>query len=57
MNLHFRAALATDVGLIRAKNEDSAFAGDRLILVADGQLRDQGPVRFYEPPAMPSDSP
>jgi protein phosphatase len=36
MNLHFRAALATDVGLIRAKNEDSAFAGDRLILVADG---------------------
>jgi protein phosphatase len=36
MNLHFRAALATDVGLIRAKNEDSAFAGSRLIVVADG---------------------
>ena len=36
MNLHFRAALATDVGLIRAKNEDSAFAGARLIVVADG---------------------
>src|SRR5262249_7078269 len=36
MNLRFRAALATDVGLVRAKNEDSAYAGSRLIVVADG---------------------
>ncbi len=28
--------MATDVGLIRDKNEDSAFAGSRLIVVADG---------------------
>jgi PPM family protein phosphatase len=36
MHLRFRASLTTDVGLVRAKNEDSAFAGAQLIVVADG---------------------
>jgi PPM family protein phosphatase len=36
MHLRFRATLTTDVGLVRAKNEDSAFAGSQLIVVADG---------------------
>jgi protein phosphatase len=36
MHLRFRASLTTDVGLVRAKNEDSAFAGSQLIVVADG---------------------
>jgi protein phosphatase len=36
MHLRFRATLTTDVGLVRAKNEDSAFAGNQLIVVADG---------------------
>jgi protein phosphatase len=36
MSLSLRAAVATDVGLIRGNNEDSAFIGSRLIAVADG---------------------
>jgi PPM family protein phosphatase len=36
MHLRFRSTLTTDVGLVRAKNEDSAFAGEQLIVVADG---------------------
>lgn len=36
MQLRFRSALVTDVGLVREKNEDSAFAGVQLIVVADG---------------------
>jgi protein phosphatase len=36
MSLTLRAAVATDPGLIRSNNEDSAFAGSRLIVVADG---------------------
>lgn len=31
-----RAALVSDPGLVRSNNEDSAFAGARLIVVADG---------------------
>jgi protein phosphatase len=36
MHLRFHATLTTDVGLVRDKNEDSAFAGEQLIVVADG---------------------
>lgn len=36
MHLRFRATVTTDVGLVRANNEDSAFAGSHLIVVADG---------------------
>ena len=36
MSLNLRAAVVTDPGLIRSNNEDSAFAGHRLIVVADG---------------------
>lgn len=31
-----RYSTRSDVGLVRANNQDSAFAGDRLLLVADG---------------------
>jgi protein phosphatase len=36
MSLALRSAVVTDPGLIRSNNEDSAFAGARLIVVADG---------------------
>ena len=36
MNLALQSAVVTDPGLIRSNNEDSAFAGSRLIVVADG---------------------
>ena len=34
--LEFRTTAASHVGLVRAHNEDSGFAGPRLVLVADG---------------------
>jgi len=36
MSLALHSAVVTDPGLIRANNEDAAFAGARLIVVADG---------------------
>ncbi|MEN3306549.1 MAG: family protein phosphatase [Micromonosporaceae bacterium] len=36
MTLILRAAAATDLGLVRGNNEDAAFAGRRLVVVADG---------------------
>ena len=36
MTLSWRYAVASDVGLLRDGNEDSAFAGHRLLAVADG---------------------
>ncbi|GGL00503.1 PP2C family protein-serine/threonine phosphatase [Mangrovihabitans endophyticus] len=36
MTLAVRAVSATDQGLVRANNEDSAFVGARLLVVADG---------------------
>ena len=36
MTLILRSAAATDLGMVRANNEDSAFAGRRLAVVADG---------------------
>jgi protein phosphatase len=36
MTLSWRYAAASDVGLLRDGNEDSAFAGQRLLAVADG---------------------
>src|SRR5262249_15060642 len=36
MDLFLNAAAATDIGLVRTNNEDSAFAGQRLVAVADG---------------------
>jgi PPM family protein phosphatase len=36
MSLALRSVVVTDPGLIRSNNEDSAYAGARLILVADG---------------------
>ncbi len=36
MTLILRAATATDLGLVRANNEDAAYAGRRLVAVADG---------------------
>ncbi len=36
MSLVLRAAAVTDIGLSRMNNEDSAYAGPRLIVVADG---------------------
>ena len=36
MTLSWRYAAASDVGLLRDGNEDSAFAGSRLLAVADG---------------------
>jgi PPM family protein phosphatase len=36
MSLSLRAAVTTDVGLVRGNNEDSAFIGTRLVAVADG---------------------
>jgi protein phosphatase len=36
MSLALRSVVVTDPGLIRSNNEDSAFAGARLIVVADG---------------------
>jgi serine/threonine protein phosphatase PrpC len=36
MTLHLRWAAVTDQGHVRSNNEDSHYAGDRLLLVADG---------------------
>jgi protein phosphatase len=36
MTLILLAAAATDLGLVRGNNEDAAFAGRRLVVVADG---------------------
>ena len=36
MTLSLRAAVATDLGLVRDNNEDAAFAGRCLVAVADG---------------------
>ena len=36
MALSFRFAARSDVGLLRSHNEDSAYAGPRLLVVADG---------------------
>lgn len=36
MPIAMRYSTRSDVGLVRANNQDSAFAGDRLLLVADG---------------------
>lgn len=36
MAIAIRFSTRSDVGLVRANNQDSAFAGDRLLLVADG---------------------
>ncbi len=36
MNVNLQAVVVTDVGLIRSNNEDLAFAGKRLFVLADG---------------------
>lgn len=36
MSLTLHSSLVTDLGLIRQNNEDSAFAGARLLVIADG---------------------
>jgi PPM family protein phosphatase len=36
MSLMLRAAAVTDLGLVRSNNEDAAYAGKRLLAVADG---------------------
>src|SRR5262245_6093698 len=36
MHLTLSAAMATDIGRVRTNNEDSSFAGRRLVAVADG---------------------
>lgn len=36
MPIAMRFSSRSDVGLVRANNQDSAFAGDRLLMVADG---------------------
>ena len=36
MSLLLRAAAASDLGLVRTNNEDSVYAGARLLVVADG---------------------
>jgi protein phosphatase len=36
MTLALRYAVRSDVGLLREGNEDSAYAGPRLLAVADG---------------------
>lgn len=36
MNIAFRFAARSDVGMVRAKNDDSAYAGHYLAVVADG---------------------
>jgi protein phosphatase len=36
MSLVLRAAVVTDLGLVRSNNEDAAYAGQRLAAVADG---------------------
>ncbi|MGH3201619.1 MAG: PP2C family protein-serine/threonine phosphatase, partial [Streptosporangiaceae bacterium] len=36
MTLELRYAVRSDVGLLREGNEDSAYAGPRLLAVADG---------------------
>ncbi|SDQ22690.1 PP2C family serine/threonine-protein phosphatase [Quadrisphaera sp. DSM 44207] len=36
MTVHLRAAARSDVGLVRSDNQDSAYAGVRLLVVADG---------------------
>jgi serine/threonine protein phosphatase PrpC len=36
MTLHLRWAAGTDQGHVRSNNEDSYYAGDRLLVVADG---------------------
>ena len=36
MGLTLRYAARSDVGLVRAENEDSGYAGSRMLVVADG---------------------
>ena len=36
MTLHLRWAAVTDRGLVRSNNQDAYYAGDRLLVVADG---------------------
>jgi PPM family protein phosphatase len=36
MTLHLRVAAVTDKGLVRSTNQDAYYAGDRLLVVADG---------------------
>src|SRR5438874_5690512 len=36
MTLRLRSAAVSDLGLIRSNNEDAAFAGQRIMAVADG---------------------
>ena len=36
MSLTLRYAVRSDVGLLREDNEDSAYAGHRVLVVADG---------------------
>ena len=36
MTLMLRSAARSDVGLLRSGNEDSGYAGDQLLVVADG---------------------
>ena len=36
MSLMLRSAARSDVGLVRSGNEDSGYAGDQLLVVADG---------------------
>jgi protein phosphatase len=36
MPLILRSAARSDVGLVRPGNEDSGYAGDQLLVVADG---------------------
>src|SRR5215211_1117079 len=36
MNLILQAACVSDLGLVRENNEDTAYAGTRLLAVADG---------------------
>ena len=36
MVLNLRYAARSDVGLVRADNEDSGYAGSRMLVVADG---------------------
>jgi len=36
MSLALRSAAKSDVGLVRAGNEDSGYAGDQLLVIADG---------------------
>jgi protein phosphatase len=42
--LHLRYAAASDTGLVRASNQDTAYAGSRLLAVADGYGVDGAPA-------------